>query len=86
MQDLVGLHEITKEFGVPTSTASSWTRQHSFPPPYLKLAMGPIWRIDDVREWHDDKYGPQAIPEVEMRLITVECRRCGSNNIVEVAL
>lgn len=66
---LGGVAEISDLFGVPRTTVSMWDTRRAtsgFPEPVERLAMGPIYRMDEVAEWHRDKYtvGEQLeIPE-----------------------
>jgi hypothetical protein len=52
---LGGVAEISDEFGVPRTTVSMWDARrgtNGFPEPVERLRMGPIYRMDQVREWY----------------------------------
>lgn len=53
---LVGLTEIALGIGVPRQVISNWrVRDPSFPKPYTQLAMGPIWRLEDIQRWNAER-------------------------------
>ena len=47
-----GLTEIAAMFGISRQAMSNWTsRYEGFPAPVAVLAMGPLYRLSDVRAW-----------------------------------
>lgn len=51
-KDLVGTTEIAERAGVQPDTVRKWLARHrDFPRPILMLAMGQVWRWDDVYDW-----------------------------------
>ena len=48
---LAGLAEVAALLGVSKRTATRYTNRNDFPEPVARLAAGPIWLEDDVREW-----------------------------------
>jgi predicted DNA-binding transcriptional regulator AlpA len=55
LEDLVGLAEMAQGFGVPYSTALSWTRTRGFPAPVKVFKMGPAWSRNEVAEYRRQK-------------------------------
>ena len=48
---LAGLAEVAALLGVSKRTATRYTGRSDFPAPVARLAAGPVWLEDDVREW-----------------------------------
>lgn len=76
-QRLLGLAEISELYGVSKNTANSWTRQHDFPNPIVKLAMGPVWDHDQVSAWR-----PPADRDYYQH--EIRCAWCGSDKIDDI--
>lgn len=60
--DLVGVAEIADRLGVPRTTVSMWAARRAasgFPQPLEVLAMGPVYSMLAVRDWHAARYGAQ---------------------------
>lgn len=55
---LAGLAEIAAIAGVSKRTATRYTAREDFPAPIAVLAMGPVWRIDQVQAWLDSGNRP----------------------------
>lgn len=56
---LGGVAEISDLFGVPRTTVSMWDSRRAtsgFPAPIERLAMGPIYRLEEVEAWYAQKY------------------------------
>jgi predicted nucleic acid-binding protein len=52
--ELVGVSEIARRVQVRPDTVHKWRMRHAgFPSPIADLAAGPVWRWDDVRDWHE---------------------------------
>lgn len=51
--DLVGVTEIAQRAGVASiNVVYMWRKRHAnFPPPYVELAMGPVWLWESVEAW-----------------------------------
>ena len=51
--DLVGVTEIAQRAGVASiNVVYMWRKRHAnFPPPYVELAMGPVWLWESVAAW-----------------------------------
>lgn len=54
---LAGLAEVAQILGVRKTTAARYTYREDFPQPVARLAMGPVWAVEDVEEWAK-QYGP----------------------------
>ncbi|RSM66641.1 DNA-binding protein [Amycolatopsis sp. WAC 01376] len=52
--ELVGGAEIGRLFGVGRQRVYQLTSRDDFPEPVERLAMGNVWRTDDVRKWARD--------------------------------
>jgi predicted DNA-binding transcriptional regulator AlpA len=48
---LAGIREIADLLGVSRQRANQITATKTFPKPLARLAMGPVWRLSDVRTW-----------------------------------
>ncbi len=48
---LMGAREIEDRLGVSRQRVYQITAHPSFPEPYDELAMGKVWRIEDVEAW-----------------------------------
>lgn len=58
--ELGGAAEISKEFGVPRSTASMWWLRRDktgFPDAVARLSAGAVFDMAAVRAWHRERYG-----------------------------
>jgi predicted DNA-binding transcriptional regulator AlpA len=51
MEHLMGAAEIGKLFGVGRQRVFQLTSRDDFPRPEVELAMGKVWRTEDVRRW-----------------------------------
>lgn len=51
MNHLVGSHEIGQMLGVSRQRVSQLTARDDFPAPEAELAMGKVWRREDVVKW-----------------------------------
>lgn len=49
--ELWGVHEIARELGIKRETVYYHLKRDGFPEPVARLAMGPVWRAEDVRAW-----------------------------------
>jgi len=48
-QPFMGITEIAAYFGVSKNVVVNWVRrQTNIPQPFLRLAMGPMWRTEDI--------------------------------------
>lgn len=57
--ELAGVAEISQLFNVPRTTVSMWDARRAtskFPEPVERLSMGPVYRLEEVIEWHRTKY------------------------------
>lgn len=48
---LLGLTEIARILGCPVGTVRVWHHRGKLPPPTACLAMGPVWRAEDIAPW-----------------------------------
>ena len=55
MESLVGSYELTQLLGVKRARVYQITNTDDFPQPAAVLAMGSIWRLDDIKEWAQRK-------------------------------
>lgn len=55
MKEYVGVSEIAKMLGTTRQYASQIAARRDFPEPLVTLAMGSVWRTEDVREWAKSK-------------------------------
>lgn len=51
MEQLVGSQELTHVLGVGRARVYQLAQRDDFPEPIAKLAMGSIWRLDDIVAW-----------------------------------
>ena len=51
---LMGAREIEARFGVSRQRVQQLIARDDWPPPYDTLAMGKVWRIEDVEAWIAD--------------------------------
>jgi len=51
VESLVGSYELTQLLGVKRARVFQITNTADFPPPAAVLAMGSIWRLEDIKEW-----------------------------------
>ena len=50
--DLVDVSAIAERAGTTPGTVHQWRRRHpGFPAPVVTLAVGPVWRWEDVEAW-----------------------------------
>lgn len=50
--DLVGVSEIAARYGVTRACVVNWGVRHAeFPRPVVRLAMGPVYLMDEVSAW-----------------------------------
>ncbi len=53
--DLVDTAEAAQRLGVQPGTIKAWRQRHpDFPPPYKRLAIGPVWIWDNIQAWAKD--------------------------------
>ena len=51
--DYAGIAEVAEYLGVSKQVIVNWrARYEDFPPPVALLAMGPIFRLCELRDWH----------------------------------
>ena len=55
MESLVGSYELTQLLGVKRARVYQITNTVDFPQPAAVLAMGSIWRLEDIKEWAQQK-------------------------------
>lgn len=55
MTDYIGLHEIAARCGVTRQMAFKMAGRRSFPSPVAHLAMGRVWRAQDVKKWVEER-------------------------------
>ena len=55
MESLLGSYELTLLLGVKRARVYQITNTDDFPKPAAVLAMGSIWRLDDIKEWAQRK-------------------------------
>ena len=55
VESLVGSYELTQLLGVKRARVYQITNTDDFPQPAAVLAMGSIWRLDDIKEWAQRK-------------------------------
>jgi hypothetical protein len=48
---LMGSREIEKRLGVSRQRVNQLTNRPDWPEPYDELAMGKVWRIEDIEAW-----------------------------------
>lgn len=48
---LLGIAELADEFDTSRQRAHQIANTKGFPEPIARLAMGPIWSLDDVQSW-----------------------------------
>ena len=51
MESLLGSYELTLLLGVKRARVYQITNTVDFPQPAAVLAMGSIWRLEDIKEW-----------------------------------
>lgn len=51
MKEYLGVSEIAKLLGTTRQYASQVSARRDFPAPLVTLAMGSVWRTEDVRAW-----------------------------------
>ena len=51
VETLVGSYELTQLLGVKRARVYQISSADDFPQPAAVLAMGSIWRLDDIKEW-----------------------------------
>jgi prophage regulatory protein len=51
MEALVGSQELTRLLGVGRARVYQISNADDFPKPAAILAMGSIWRLDDIKKW-----------------------------------
>lgn len=54
LRNLVGVAEISEEFGIPRTTLSTWDARREttgFPEPVERLSMGPIYDRREIVTW-----------------------------------
>ena len=48
-----GVHEVSEHYGVQKQVVCNWRkRKPDFPQPYVVLAMGPIWKPDQFKNYN----------------------------------
>jgi hypothetical protein len=52
---LVGAYEAMHLLGRPRSNLAYYRRSLDFPPPLLVLRATPIWLLDGVEDWRDER-------------------------------
>lgn len=52
---LVGAAEIAELLGVSRQRVTQLTNRADFPKPVARLAMGKVWRLEDVEDWNDQR-------------------------------
>lgn len=53
-RNIAGLSEVATVLAKPKATVSAWRKgDYSFPEPFLVLACGPLWDLEQVRRWKD---------------------------------
>jgi predicted DNA-binding transcriptional regulator AlpA len=55
VESLVGSYELTQLLGVKRARVFQISNTDDFPRPAAVLAMGSIWRLDDIKEWAQRK-------------------------------
>lgn len=60
----MGAQEIERRLGVSRQRVQQLTARSDWPAPYDELAMGKVWRIEDVEAWIRDNR-PDDIPDVD---------------------
>jgi len=55
VETLVGSYELTQLLGVKRARVYQISSAEDFPQPAAVLAMGSIWRLDDIKEWAQRK-------------------------------
>jgi prophage regulatory protein len=55
VETLVGSYELTQLLGVKRARVYQISNADDFPQPAAVLAMGSIWRLDDIKEWAQRK-------------------------------
>lgn len=68
--ELGGVAEISAEFGVERNAVSMWDARRAsngFPEPVQRLAMGPVYRMDEVRDWYASRPEPRNRPKTSTR-------------------
>lgn len=53
MIDIGSVAEAADTCGVSKQVIVNWTKRHKdFPKPIVRLAMGPVWDLAEIRRWH----------------------------------
>lgn len=61
LDDLAGVGDLAREWGVSVSGATTWTRRYSdFPAPLVNLSAGPVYSRRQVRSWREARWGDSA--------------------------
>jgi len=55
--ELVSMREIATMLGTSLGTIGSYRSKGYMPEPFATLAIGPIWRRDDIIEWQATRPG-----------------------------
>jgi predicted DNA-binding transcriptional regulator AlpA len=55
VESLVGSYELTQLLGVKRARVFQISNTPDFPQPAAVLAMGSIWRLNDIKEWAQRK-------------------------------
>lgn len=54
---IAGLQEIAAHFGVQANVVGNWAaRNPDFPEPLADLARGRVWDLNEIVEWHNDRW------------------------------
>lgn len=57
LDDLAGTSDIAQALGVTRGLVSVWTTRYAdFPAPVVELAAGKVWRLSEVRAWHEGRF------------------------------
>lgn len=62
VEHLVGAAEIQHMFGVSRQRVQMLVKRDDFPEPEVTLAMGKVWRTEDVKKWAEE-HGRKIVEE-----------------------
>lgn len=72
---LMGAREIEDRLGVSRQRVYQLVVRPDFPEPYDELAMGKVWRIEDIEQWIRDHRPPLADAEPVLRETVTPSRK-----------
>lgn len=55
--ELVGVAEVAEMLGLDRGAVRSYRSRGYLPEPFVVLAMGPIWRREEIIDWYESRPG-----------------------------